>query len=58
MLYKKEFAVRTFGKFIEAISPKFNREMVEGIIGADCAGGSHREINGWSCELCDYSEKE
>ena len=37
--------------------PKCGREMVESIIGADCAGGSHREINGWYCEPCDYCEE-
>lgn len=38
--------------------PHCGKEMQESIIGADCSGGSHREINGWYCEPCDYSEKE
>ena len=36
--------------------PHCGREMVESII-ADCSGGSHREVNGWYCEHCEYNEK-
>ncbi|MDL2279851.1 hypothetical protein LJC15_04215 [Desulfovibrio sp. OttesenSCG-928-G11] len=45
-----------FAKTPEHLCPHCRREMVESIIGADCAGGSHREIDGWYCEPCDYSE--
>lgn len=38
--------------------PRCGQEMEYGVIDADCAGGSHREISGWFCEPCDYSERE
>ena len=35
--------------------PKCGQAMMESII-PDCSGGTHRELDGYYCEDCDYSE--
>lgn len=37
--------------------PKCSTPLEEGIIGATCAGGSHREVNGVFCPNCDYTRE-
>lgn len=38
--------------------PICSHTMVYGIVSSTCSGGTHREINGWYCENCEYEERE
>lgn len=35
--------------------PWCSSHMHEGIVAATCAGGSHKEIDGYYCKMCDFS---